>query len=135
MLSGITIFALLCFFAASVGNGEETKAENPQIAHPEWYIKVTEWSILNARGVAVIHHVMIENTGDVTYKNPRVLVRYYSNEYGSNGVQVAVERGVLPVTLPPRSKKVYLKGGATLGAITGNVDARELEVLGAVVVQ
>lgn len=58
-----------------------------------------------------------------------VRVRYYSWTYGT---QVSGEMGILPMLVPPRSKKTYLKGGAVLGAGSNLFRAGGIEVLGAV---
>lgn len=116
----------------SVGNAEEKEAGNPMILHPERYIKITDFSIYSARGVGIIHHIVIENTGDVAYKDVKVRVRYNSQSYTNYGTEVATETGILPVTLPPKSKQTYLKGGSVLGASSTNFQAKSIEVLGAV---
>ncbi|MGQ0792719.1 MAG: hypothetical protein ACT4NX_01355 [Deltaproteobacteria bacterium] len=123
-------FVLLGLYVFAVA-GDEPESGNPQFSHPQRYIKITDFSIYSARGVGIIHHVMIENTSDVQYKNVKALVRYYSTSGSGYGRQVAVERGALPVTLPPRSKGVYLEGGSPFGAIAGGVRAGSIEILGA----
>ena len=106
--------------------GRETQ---DAIQHPERYIKVTDWSFYIAfNGVAVIHHVTIENTSDIAYKNIEVRVRYSSR----SGVGVSGEKKVLPITILPRSKKDYLESGFVLGAGSRDLDVQAIEVLGAV---
>ena len=83
-------------------------------------------------GVAIIHHVTIENTSDIAYKDIKVRVLYYSNSITDNGKQISQETGILPVVVPPHSKNTYLKGGSTLGASSMGMYAGYLEVLGAV---
>ena len=101
-------------------------------AHPERYIKITDWSVYATWGaVAIIHHVTIENTSDVEYRDVKVRVCYSSVTSGP-GTIVSQEVGVLPVTLPPRSKQTYLKKGATIGAGSQFMDAADIQVLGAV---
>jgi hypothetical protein len=47
--------------------------------HPEWYIKVTDWSYFVAWvGVAMISDVAIENTADIAYKDIKIKLNYYS---------------------------------------------------------
>ena len=101
-------------------------------AHPEWYIKVTDWNVYATWGaVAIIHHVTIENNSDIEYKNVKVRVCYSSTSTGGAGVIVSQEVGVLPVTLPPRSKQTYLSKGHTIGAGSTFMNAVDLQVLGA----
>jgi hypothetical protein len=103
------------------------------ILHPEWYIKVLDWSVYSAwGGVAIIHHVTIENTSDIAYKDIAVRVLYYSYSYSDTGTLISQEVGVLPITLPPHSKNTYLKGGATLGASSMGTYAGYIEVLRAI---
>lgn len=102
------------------------------VDHPEWYIKITDWTIYSTwSAVAIIHHVTIENTSDITYKDVKVRVRYDGTS-APTGTQISQETGVLPVTLPPRSKDTYLRNGSTLGMASMFMYAKEIEVLGAV---
>ncbi len=115
------------------GKAQEFPTLDPMILHPEWYIKVLDWSVYSVwSGVAIIHHVTIENTSDIAYKGIKVRVLYYSNSVTNNGKQISQETGILPITLPPHSKNTYLKGGSTLGASSMGMYAGYLEVLGAV---
>jgi hypothetical protein len=76
------------------------------IQHPEWYIKILDWSFYVAwGGVAIIQNVAIENTSSVGYQDIKVRVNYYSTTGSNYGIQVGQEIGFLPVTLPPKSKK------------------------------
>ena len=101
-------------------------------AHPERYIKISDWSVYATWGaVAIIHHVTIENTSDVEYRDVKVRVCYSSVTSGP-GTIVSQEVGVLPVTLPPGSKHTYLKKGATIGAGSQSMTAADIQVLGAV---
>jgi hypothetical protein len=103
------------------------------VLHPEQYIKITDWSFYVAwNGGAIIHHVTIENTSDIAYKNIKVRVSYYSQSYSNAGTEIGGEMGILPVTLSPHSKKTYLKGGAVLGLGSNGMYAGDIEVLGAV---
>ena len=105
-------------------------ASNTMAEHPEWYIKVTDWNIYATwSAVAIIHHVTIENNSDIEYKNVKVRVRYNSMSTGGAGIIVSQEIGVLPVTLPPRSKQTYLSKGYTLGAGSMFMNAVDLQVL------
>lgn len=106
--------------------------DNTMAAHPEWYIKVTDWNVYATwSAVAIIHHVTIENNSDIEYKDVKVRVCYTSMSTGGAGSIVSQEVGVLPVTLPPRSSATYLSSGHTLGAGSTFMNAVDLQVLGA----
>ncbi len=125
------VLILLSLFCVA-GRTEESGARNPAFLHPERYLKITDWSFYVAwGGEAIIHHVTIENTSDIVYKNIIVRVRYYSGSYSNTGTQVGGETGVLPVIVPPHSKKTYLEGGVVLGAGSNIFHAGGIEVLGA----
>jgi DNA-binding response OmpR family regulator len=103
-------------------------------------IKITEWSLYVASGVPTIHHVTIENTNDLAYRDIKVRVHYYSQSYSNAGTtQIDGVTGILPVTLPPHSKKTYLEKGATLRVDSNSmysmyVESRDIEILGAIAV-
>jgi len=124
----VLLLTLLCVS----GKAEEVKTTNPMILYPEHYIKVADWSFYVAFRTAIIHHVTIENTSDIAYKNIQVRVLYYSTSAPHYGTQVGQEIGVLPITLPPHSKKTYLEGGFVLGSGSSLFYADNIEVLGAV---
>lgn len=128
----IKVLILLSLFWA-VGKAEGSETRNPALLYPERYIKIVGWSFYVAwGGEAIIHHVTIENTSDVAYKNIMVRVRYYSGSYSNAGTQVGGETGILPVLVPPHSTKTYLEGGAVLGAGSNISHAGGIEVLGAI---
>jgi hypothetical protein len=132
MRIGIKALILLSFFCA-VGRAEETETTNPTLLYPERYVKITDWSFYVAwGGEAIIHHVTIENTSNIAYRNIVVRVRYYSGSYSNAGTQVGGETGILPVLVPPHSRKTYLEGGTVLGAGSNVFHAGDIEVLGAV---
>ena len=110
---------------------EESEAKNPVILHPEWYIKITDWSFYTPFRVAIIHHVTVENTSDIAFKNIKVLVRYYSTSPSIYGTLVGGEIGVLPITLPPHSRQTYLEKGHVLGSGSSLFYADNIEILGA----
>ena len=130
-------FLALAVLAALISGAQLASAEKVYIPdsmyeHPEWYIKVTDWSVYATwSAVAIIHSVTIENTSDIEYKDVKVRVCYTSMSTGGAGNIVSQETGVLPVTLPPKSKDTYLKAGVTLGAGSNFMNAVELQVLGA----
>jgi len=123
---------VMLFLLTSFSKSEALLDKNPMAMHPEWYIKILDWSFYVAwGGVAIIHHVTIENTSDLVYKDIKVRVNYYSTTGSNYGVQVGQEIGFLPVTLQPNSKEEYLKGGSVLGLGSTNLRAGGIEVLGA----
>ena len=132
-ISKIAIVISLIAFIFLAPGLKSTEHSNPMIEHPEWYIKITDWTIYSTwSAVAIIHHVTIENTSDVPYRDVMVRVRYYQTSAPIDGTQIAQETGVLPVTLPPNSKDTYLNNGSTLGAASMFMYPKEIEVLGAV---
>ena len=129
------VFSLLMLFSLSTLHGlaEETQTQNTitMAQHPEQYIKITDWSFYATRGVGIIHHVTIENTSDIAYKDVEVRVYYYSTSYPNFETGISNEIGVLKVVLPPNSKKTYLNGGAVFGAGSSLFKVGNIEVLGA----
>ena len=127
----ISLLMLFTLFNLS-GLSEEKEITTTMVQHPEWYIKITDWSFYAPRGVGIIHHVTIENTSVIAYKSVEVKVHYYSTSASNYGTEIGNETGVLNVVLPPHSKKTYLEGGAVLGAGSSLFNADNIEVLGAV---
>lgn len=126
----ISIFVLLLSLSGAVY--AQNYNANTMAARPEWYIKVTDWNVYGTwSAVAVIHHVTIENNSDIEYKDVKVRVCYSSMSTGGAGQIVSQEVGVLPVTLPPRSKATYLRSGHTLGAASSFMNAVDLQVISA----
>lgn len=127
------IIATLFIIPLAVGlaRGEDYSPESMK-THPEWYIKIPDWSVYATwSAVAIIHGVTIENTSDITYKDIRVRVTYTTNTAGGAGNVVSQEEGVLPVTVPPRSKDTYLKAGYPFGAGSQFMNPVAIQVLGA----
>jgi hypothetical protein len=128
VLSSLITIGILC----TIGKAEDVKTKNFMVEHPEWYIKITDWSVYGTWGaVAIIHHVTIENTGDIAYKDIKIRVYYTSTSASQEGIVVSQETGFLPITLPPQSKGTYLKGGTTLGSGSQFMTPTRIEVLGA----
>lgn len=125
------VFIFLVLFS-SIGTAHEQDAIDPMIQHPEWYIKVTDWSFYTAFRVAMISNVTIENTADIAYKNIKIKINYYSNIYTIAGQQLSSTTGVLPITIPPRSKETYLKGGMPIGMGATLYYTKFVQILGAV---
>lgn len=127
----LTVLIILTMFCIAV-KAEQIGTNDPMILHPEWYIKISDWSVYGTwSAVAIIHHVTIENTSDTAYKNIRVRVYYTSTSTAQQAIIISQETGVLPITLPPHSKNTYLKGGVTLGAGSQFMNPIRIEVLGA----
>ena len=132
-ITKIAALITLIVFMLLDPSGQSSSYDRQMIDHPERYIKISDWTIYSTwSAVAIIHHVTIENTGDIPYKDVMVRVRYYQTSAPGAGTQIAQETGVLPVTLPPNSKDTYLKNGSTLGAASMSMYPKEIEVLGAV---
>jgi hypothetical protein len=125
------LFILLILFSP-LAKAQELKPTISMIQHPEWYIKITDWSYFSALRVAMISNVKIENTADIAYKDIQIKLNYYSTSYGTAGEQVSSTTGVLPITIPPRSKNTYLKGGMPIGMGALSYQTKYVQVLGAV---
>ena len=137
-LSGLYIlFALLFSFSLMSYAEDTTEAENPasynsnQITHPEWFIKITDWSYFAPARVAMLSSVKIENTADIAYKDIKVRLLFYSSSGPAVGQTIATTQGVLPVTVPPKSADTYLKGGITMGAGRQGYRVSDIQVLSA----
>ncbi len=129
------IFILLLLLPAA-GFAQETPGPDPfsydsnQVLHPEWYIKVTDWSFFTAARVAMLSSVVIENTAEIAYKDIKVRLLYGSYSYPAAGT-IATTTGVLPITVPPKSKETYLKGGIPMGAGNQGYKVTDIEILSA----
>jgi hypothetical protein len=128
-----TIIALLFIIPLTAGlaRGEDYLPESMK-THPEWYLKIPDWSVYATwSAVAIIHDVTIVNNSDITYRDIRVRVTYTSNTAGGAGNVISQEGGVLPITVPPRSKDTYLRAGYPLGAGSQFMNPLAIQVLGA----
>ncbi|MGB7291148.1 MAG: hypothetical protein WBD99_03135 [Thermodesulfobacteriota bacterium] len=125
------LFILFLLFSP-LAKAQELIPTISMIQHPEWYIKVTDWSYFSALRVAMISNVTIENTADIAYKDIEIKLNYYSTSYNNAGEQVSSTTAVLPVTVPPRSKNTYLKGGMPIGMGAMSYQTKYVQVLGAV---
>ena len=137
-LSGLYILFALLFTFTLLSYAEETAdPENPasynsnQITHPEWFLKVTDWSYFAPARVAMLSSVKIENTADIPYKDIRVRLLFYTTSGPAVGQTIATTTGLLPVTVPPKSADTYLKGGITMGAGKQTYRVSEIQVLSA----
>ncbi len=121
-------FILFC----TIGKAEEVVANNPIIVHPEQFINISDWSVYGTwSAVGIIHHVTIENTSDIAYRNIKVRVYYTSTSTAQQAIIISQETGILPITLLPHSKNTYLRGGTTLGAGSQFMTPSRIEVIGA----
>lgn len=127
----LKVLFLLCLLCSSVG-AQEIANINPFLQHPEWYINVPDWAFYTAFKVAILHHVTIENTSAVPYRDVRIRIRYYSTAPSKYGTMVGQQEAVLRVTLPPHSRNTYLKSGTVIGSGSSLFYAGGLEVLGAI---
>lgn len=125
-----TLLVLLTI--VSLVKADDQERLKPMMDHPEWYINISDWSFYAPFGVGIIKAVTIENTSDITYKDVLIRIRYYSTSSRYYGRQISEGVGVLPVIVPPRSKKTYLRDGITFGQTPGQIYAGGLEVLGAI---
>ena len=132
MKSLLLIALFFLSISSASANAQDIADINPMVQHPGWYINVTDWAFYAAFKAAIIHHVTIENTSDIPYRDIKVRVRYYSTAPSTYGIQVGQEIGILPVRVPPHSKDTYLKSGTVLGSGSSLFYAGDLEVLGAV---
>lgn len=137
-LTGVYIlFALLFSFSFLSFAEDTTEAENPanynsnQITHPEWFLKITDWSYFAPARVAMLSSVKIENTADIAYKDIRIRVVFNASSGPAVGQTIATTQGLLPVTVPPKSRDTYLKGGITVGAGRQGYRVSEIQVLSA----
>jgi hypothetical protein len=117
-------------YAEAPGDASKFSYDSNQVLHPEWYIKISDWSYYTAARVAILSSVTIENTADVPYKDIRVKLIYTSYSNPNAGI-IATSTGVLPITLPPKSKNTYLKSGQTMGAGNQNYNVSDIQVISA----
>jgi len=123
------LFSTTFLTASSVSNGKLKYMET----HPDSYIKIHEYSVYATWGsVAILHNVTIENTSDITYKNIKVRIRYTSLNLPGN--IISQEVGIIPATVPPHSKSKYLRAGIPFGGGSQSMNAVDIQVLGAEVV-
>jgi len=137
-LTGLYIlFALLFSFSLLSYAEDTTEAEDPasynsnQITHPEWFLKITNWSYFAPARVAMLSSVKIENTADIAYKDIKVRLIFNSSSGPAVGQTIATTQGVLPVTVPPKSADTYLKGGITMGAGKQSYIVSDIQILSA----
>ncbi len=135
-LSGLYIlFALLCGLNLISYAQEPTPTPNPasydsnQITHPEWFLKITDWSFFAPARVAMLSSVKIENTASIAYKDIRIRVVFSASSGPAVGQTIATTESMLPVVVPPNSADTYLKGGMPVGAGRQGYRVSEIQVL------
>ena len=93
-------------------------------------IKIHDFTVYATwSSVAILHNVEIENISDTAYEN--IKVRIFYSSFDRPGNVVSQESGIIPVTVPPHSKKRYLKAGIPFGGASQAMNAVEIQVLGA----
>ena len=122
------LMLITVIFSVIYPGGIYASDKQDMINHPEKYIVIHNYGFYIAARVAIIHHVQIEN---IPYKNIKVKLYYYLTNTHP-GQLVSSTGGILPVTVPPKSNNLYLRGGTTLGAGSNQFDARNIEVLSAI---
>ena len=125
------LFFIIFALHSSFIQAERVKSTTSMILHPEWYLKVVDFSYFIAARVAIFSNFKIENTADIAYKDIKVKAYYYSTFSGGVGQVVSSTSGYLPITVPPNSANTYLKDGITMGAGSINYRVKYVEVLGA----
>ena len=127
----ISVFMILTIFFSTgfLDTTASEKSNKDMIENPQKYLKITDWQFYVAARVAIIHHVKIENTADIDYKNIRVKVEYYSN-YPKYNRYLSSTSGVLPITVAANSNELYLRGGTTLGAGSMAYIAKNIKIIG-----
>lgn len=101
--------------------------------HPASYIKIHDYTVYATwSSVAILHNVIIENTSDVTYEN--IKVRIFYSSLNRPGNVISQEVGIIPVSVPPHSKNRYLRAGIPFGGGSQAMNAVDIQVLGAEVV-
>lgn len=128
-LASIIVILTIFLTTGYLNVSAEQKSNEDMIKNPQKYLKITDWQFYIAARVAIIHHVKIENSADIDYKNLKVKVYYYSN-YPKYGKLVSSTSGVLPITVPANSSEVYLRGGTTLGAGSAGYIAKNIRIIG-----
>ncbi len=134
VFTALLLALVFCYTERRAYSEDAFEYNSNQVLHPEWFIKVTDWSFYTAARVAILSSVTIENTSDVTYKDVRVKLLYTSYPAPVAGI-IATSTATLPVTLPPKSKATYLKGGMTVGAGEQSYKLSDVVVISATAVK
>ncbi len=128
---------VLCLFISSPCLLSASNLENGTVkymrTHPGSYIKIHDYSVYATwSSVAILHNVIIENSSDLTYENIKVRICYSS--LSTPGNIISQEVVIIPVTVPPHSKNNYLSTGIPFGGGAQAMNAVDIVVLGAEVV-
>lgn len=131
------LFALFISLGITAYAEEPEETPNPasynsnQITHPEWFLKITDWSYFAPARVAMLSSVKIVNNADIAYKDIRVRLLFNSTSPPAVGQIIATTEGMLPVTVPPKSADTYLRGGVTMGAGRQGYRVSDIQILSA----
>ena len=128
-----TIFLISIFFLVLMTYSSLSKEDSVRkhmVDNPDSYIKIHDYSVYGTWGaVAILHHIVIENTSDIPYENVKVRICYSS--INTPGNIISQEKGTIPVTLPPKSKNTYLTTGMPFGGGAQSMNAVDIQVVGA----
>ncbi|MGH7884793.1 MAG: hypothetical protein ACRENO_03750 [Thermodesulfobacteriota bacterium] len=131
-LIAVLFTSMFTFFTL---HAEEIDNYDDMIKNPSRYIEVIDWHFYVAAKVAIIYGVTLENKSSVTYKDLKIRVNYFSPKATSFGTKIAEQKATLNITLPPKSKMKYLKGGYPIGAGSRGFIVKNLDILSADVVK
>lgn len=129
------MFALLFSLNLTSFAQEPTPTPNPasynsnQITHPEWFLKITDWSFFAPARVAMLSSVKIENAASIAYKDIQIRVVFSASSGPAVGQTIATTQAVLPVTVPSNSADTFIKGGMPVGAGRQGYRVSEIQVL------
>lgn len=123
----------LSFILTSVPDGvsQQNFSRVDMRENPARYIEIHNWGFYVAARVAILHNITIENNSSLPYTDIKIRVNYYSASPGTHGYKVGFQDKVLKITLPPESKKTYLKAGLPIGAGSNQVTAENIQILSA----
>ncbi len=134
MKSIIICFFLLFYLPVFNTAADNTEEKNSYMEkHPASYLKIHDYNVYATwSSVAILNNVEIENTGNVAYEN--IKVRIFYSSFDRPGNVISQETGIIPVTVPPHSKNRYLRAGIPFGGASQAMNAVEIQVLDAEVV-
>ncbi len=90
-------------------------------------IKIDRSSFYQTVGGLPVHSLTLSNEGDMTYRDIKLKISYYS----SLGMEMGYETMTLPIVVPPHSRKNYIKEGISIKPNQGDVYSANVEILGA----
>lgn len=128
----LAIFAFFFLISPSILKAYESDSNEIKYMkkHPASFIKIHDYNVYATwSSVAILNNVIIENTGDIAYENIKVRICYSSLSRPGN--VISQEVGIIPVTIPPKSKNTYLNAGIPFGGGSQAMNAVDIQVLGA----